>query len=173
MEGTELHDADTECNMNPGLPKRKSPAHPPPMALDDRAIVLFVTVCTKDRRPLLANEQIGDLLISWWQRAETWLVGRYVLMPDHLHLFCGPSNLDSPPLKKWVQFWKAGVTREWPEIVEKPIWQRNFWDRQLRSGESYDEKWEYVRWNPCRHGFVERPEDWPLQGELNVLEWRD
>lgn len=159
--------------MEPGLPKRKSPAHPSPMATDGRVIIVFLTICTKERRPLLANEQIGDLLISWWQRADTWLVGRYVVMPDHVHLFCAPHSLDPPPLGRWVQFWKAGVTRKWPEIVDKPVWQRDFWDRQLRSGESYDEKWEYVRWNPCRHGFVERPEDWPFQGELNVLEWRD
>ena len=54
-----------------------------------------------------------------------------------------------------------------------PVWQREFWDRQLRRAESYDEKWEYVKNNPLRHGFVSRAEDWPYQGELNVLEWHD
>jgi hypothetical protein len=54
----------------------------------------------------------------------------------------------------------------------KPVWQRDVWAGQVRSGEMYDEKWEYVRRNPCRHGLVERPEEWPFEGELNVLEWR-
>ena len=39
----------------------------------------------------------------------------------------------------------------------------------LMTAESYDDKWEYVRLNPVRHGLVVRPGDWPYQGELNVL----
>jgi len=52
-----------------------------------------------------------------------------------------------------------------------PIWQRDFWDTQLRKGENYDEKWQYVLENPVRAGLVKHSEDWPYQGELNVLEW--
>ena len=50
---------------------------------------------------------------------------------------------------------------------------REFWDRQLRRAESYEEKWQYVKNNPVRHGYVSRVEDWPYQGELNVFEWHD
>ena len=59
------------------------------------------------------------------------------------------------------------------EPLAGSIWQREFWDRQLRRVESYEEKWQYVRNNPVRHGFVSRAEDWPYQGELDVLEWHD
>jgi hypothetical protein len=31
-----------------------------------------------------------------------------------------------------------------------PIWQREFFDHLLRSEESYDQKWNYVRENPVR-----------------------
>lgn len=31
------------------------------------------------------------------------------------------------------------------------------------------EKWEYVRLNPVREGLVNTPDEWPHQGELNVL----
>jgi len=37
-------------------------------------------------------------------------------------------------------FWRAEVTRRWPYPAEKPIWQRDFFDRQLRNGESYHQK---------------------------------
>jgi hypothetical protein len=50
-------------------------------------------------------------------------------------------------------------------------WQPDCWDTQLRSGEHYHEKWEYVRQNPMRAGLANVPEDWPWQGELNVLGW--
>ena len=51
------------------------------------------------------------------------------------------------------------------------VWQRDHWDTQLRRGESYDEKWEYIRNNPVRHGYVNNADDWPFQGVLNELRW--
>ena len=44
---------------------------------------------------------------------------------------------------------------------------------EMLEGYSYDEKWQYVRNNPVRHGLVESAEKWPYQGELNRLEWHD
>jgi putative transposase len=94
-------------------------------------------------------------------------------MPDHIHLFCAPAIAPAMPLKKWIEFWRNKVTREWTNRKEVPIWQRDFWDTQLRRAESYSAKWEYVGNNPVRHGLVRRADDWPYQGELNVLEWHD
>jgi putative transposase len=70
-----------------------------------------------------------------------------------------------------MQYWKALVTRRWSNPDDRPIWQKSHWDRQLRREQAYHEKWEYVRWNPVRHDLVERPEDWPYQGEMNELIW--
>jgi REP element-mobilizing transposase RayT len=93
-------------------------------------------------------------------------------MPDHVHLFCAPTREDSRPLENWIRFWKSQATRCWPQEEELPLWQANHWDRQLRSEESYADKWEYVRNNPVRHGLVQDADAWPYQGELNVLNWR-
>jgi putative transposase len=61
------------------------------------------------------------------------------------------------------------VSRRWPDVHEKPISQRSFWDRQIRSGDEYDQKWLYVRDNPVRDRLVENPDDWPFQGSINIL----
>ena len=65
------------------------------------------------------------------------------------------------------------ITRHWPRREETPLWQSEYWDRQLRRGDSYAEKWEYVVNNPVRHGLVKNAAAWPYQGELNILEWHD
>jgi putative transposase len=91
-------------------------------------------------------------------------------MPDHIHLFCSPHDGEAQ-FRKWIQFWRNDVTRKWPDVSQKPIWQRNFFDRQLRRGDVYHQKWEYVRNNPVRAGLVEQPDDWPFQGEMNVFRW--
>jgi hypothetical protein len=75
------------------------------------------------------------------------------------------------PLKQWVKYWKALASLNWPRPNNHPIWQRDAWDSQLRRHESYDSKWEYVISNPVRAGLVKEPNDWPFQGELNVLPW--
>jgi putative transposase len=154
-------------------PQRKRPAHFPPIETGFQSVIVFLTVCVNQRRPLLANERAARLIVEAWQASTFWRVGRYVIMPDHIHLFCAPNTHPAHSLKKWIECWKNHVTREWTNRSQVPIWQREFWDRQLRRVESYDEKWEYIKNNPVRHGFVSRGEDWPYQGELNVLEWHD
>jgi len=153
------------------LRKRRAPAHPSVVHRWDRSTIIFVTICTKERKPILANNIAMDLLVEKWRRADGWLVGRFVIMPDHVHLFCAPARLDSCKLRDWVTFWKTIVSKSWPQRDQLPLWQQNFWDRQLRREEGYAEKWEYVQQNPVRHGLVTCPEDWQFQGELNQLRW--
>jgi hypothetical protein len=54
-------------------------------------------------------------------------------------------------------------------VLERPFWQKRFFDHVMRSAESYEQKWTYVRDNPVRAGLVGRAEDWPYQGEIHHL----
>ena len=152
---------------------RRYPVHHSSIEKDNRSILIFLTLCTKDRQPLLLDPLIHELLVTWWRKADRWLVGHYVILPDHLHLFCAPGCVPEQPLEPWVAYWKNGVARHWPKNKNGPIWQRDFWDTQLRHGESYGAKWEYVRHNPVRHGLAQSSEAWPYQGEVNLLDWHD
>ncbi len=159
--------------MNETPSPRKRPAHFAVVEQSFRSNIIFLTVCAQDRKPIFANEAAHGTLLAAWQAATAWRVGRYTIMPDHIHLFCAPASLQHPPLAGWVQYWKSLASRQWPHPHEQPIWQRDHWDRQLRSGESYGEKWAYVRKNPVRKGLVASADAWPYQGEPNVLWWHD
>jgi putative transposase len=147
------------------VPGRKPLPHLNSKDLINQSIIQYVSMNVPQRRPLLANKVASDVILAAWAKADDWLVGRYVLMPDHLHLFCAPASYPPTPLKRWVLFWRAEVTRKWPFPEQKPIWQKQFFDRQLRSGESYHEKWNYVWRNPVRAGLVARPEAIPGRAE--------
>jgi putative transposase len=155
------------------LPARTHPAHFPILDHHFRARLVFVTVCAKDRKPIFATNSAHAAIVAAWRRASAWSVGRYVIMPDHIHFFCAPAGPDYPALGRWVQFWKAMATRQWPQVQDQPIWQPDHWDRQLRHGDRYAEKWEYIRQNPVRKGLVTSPDSWPYQGEMNVLWWHE
>ena len=164
---------DESDMIESSLPDRKAPVHLPVLDSMNRSSIVFVTVCTKDRKSLLATEEAHQCLLGAWREASSWLVGRYVLMHEHVHLFCSPAGLEHPPLVRWVSAWKALASRAWPRPEDRPLWQRSFWDRQLRCGDSYSSKWEYVRNNPVRKKLVSAAEAWPYQGELYPFRWHE
>ena len=150
---------------------RQHPARQDLREAFNRPAIVFLTVCTKNKKRILATESVHKILRDSWTAADSWLVGRYVLMPDHLHLFCSPAMNSSVTLIQWVTFWKSHAARNWPNREDSPVWQRDFWDTQLRKEESYSEKWQYVVENPGRAGLVANSADWPHQGEMHSLNW--
>ena len=92
-------------------------------------------------------------------------------MPDHMHLFVFVPD-PGLPLSRWMQALKSVLGKTLlKQGVEKPHWQEGFFDHLLRSGESYAQKWEYVRANPVRAGLCGSVEQWPFQGELMTIEF--
>ena len=130
--------------------------------------IVFVTVTAEHRQTWVAQASVHELLVSAWRDANTWLVGYYLLMPDHVHLFVAPHDIDVP-LNRWMSYWKRLFTQR----AASPAWtwQPLHWDTRLRRTESYQEKWLYIRENPVRNGLVAAPEQWPYQGMLNALWW--
>ena len=155
------------------LPQRKAPVHLTSVSPGDHATIYFVTICTQNRRPLLASPEAQAILIQAWTSADNFLVGRYMILPDHIHFFCTPAFPDSPSLMNWMSYWKSLAARHCPNAEGEKLWQREFWDTQLRASDSYSAKWQYVLENPVRAGLVNKSEDWPYQGELNLLPWHD
>jgi REP element-mobilizing transposase RayT len=152
---------------------RKRPAHMPLRDSGNLAQIVFLTVCAQDRKIIFAKPEVHTLIVSSWQRAKRWSVGCYVIMPDHIHLFCSPATFPAEPIRTWVKYWKTLVSKVWPYPEDQPIWQQDCWDTQLRRGDRYSEKWEYVRNNPIRAKLSTTPEQWPYQGQLNILMWHD
>jgi REP-associated tyrosine transposase len=128
----------------------------------------FVTFTTRDRRaiPSLADAQLA--LQRYARRAIgkfNVALGRYVIMPDHVHLFVrGGRNFTLSP-------WIGGLKRAMSVALKSPgLWQPGFFDHILRSDESYAGKWNYVRDNPVRAGLVKAADDWLYQGEIVVID---
>jgi putative transposase len=134
--------------------------------------VYFVTFCTFRRRRILLRARTNAVFQEFGVRAyrsHGIAIGRYVIMPDHIHLFvCGP---DGFVLGRWVGTLKQFLAKR---IVSRqstePVWQRGFFDHVLRSDESYSQKWSYVRMNPVRAAFVNKPEEWPYAGEIVLID---
>jgi REP element-mobilizing transposase RayT len=131
----------------------------------------FVTTCTHERRPILAEAETHRSFQVFARNAPGYgiWVGRYVIMPDHLHLFVAFSP-DSLNLSMWMKSLKNTLSKTLRQGgTRAPHWQRGFFDHLLRSEESYQKQWQYVRMNPVRAGLVRDPSDWPYQGQIHEV----
>jgi putative transposase len=119
------------------------------------APVYFITACTEKHRHLLANDDAHEIFRSFCilARDRGVVVGRYVLMPDHLHLFaCIPPG--AVGLSTWIKSLKNTLSKHWREGgIEAPHWQKGFFDHVIHSSESHVEKWKYVQDNPVPPGW--------------------
>jgi putative transposase len=149
------------------LPQRQNPSPGVHVDLGQSNIVLL-TVTTNKRNPWLANETAHRLLHQTWSEAKAWLVGDYLLMPDHLHCFCAPHDLRFT-IEKWISYWQ----REFALKHQRTEWkfQSRGWHHRLRDGENHSEKWLYVQENPLRKRLCKCIEDWPLKGKVFDLIW--
>ena len=155
--------------------------------------IVLLTINTEKREPWLANTKAHQLLHQTWTEATAWLVGDYLLMPDHLHLFCAPRDLHFT-IETWISYWKREFALKQTVLISSlappeegqrlagtlapptpapPGWkfQSRGWHHRLRDGENYSEKWIYVQENPVRRGLVKRIEDWPFKGRVFDLIW--
>ena len=181
-----------ERPREPLLPARHHPSTNSIYAIGFRSTILFVTVCTEGKMPILATPGMVAMIVSAWADADKWVVGQYVIMPDHIHFFCSPATCPPYDFHKWMAYWKRlttqaaatqvaaredarppGVVTARVDARPPKLWQSGCWDTQMRTGNQYKEKWEYVRNNPVRKGLVTNADDWPYQGRMNVLEWHE
>ena len=138
-----------------------------------RTPIYFFTACAAERRSVLNNHVALDCLTEIWEKSallDGWFIGRFVLMPDHVHIFASPSA-DAKGRSAWIKLWKSVSARRLTKEfnVTPPFWQGDTFDHILRSAESYTQKWDYVRNNPVRAGLVGEPEEWPWRGEIHSL----
>lgn len=136
--------------------------HPPriPVWLRwDQEVVYFLTFCVARRETVLANDLAFAAFKSAISRLTKWNVIAAVLMPDHVHLLIAPNDREeavgnaSGALKRWL---RQEVKADWQ-------WQPGSFDRLLRSDDSAEEKWQYIRENPVRAGLVGNWQDWPYR----------
>ncbi len=130
---------------------------------------IFITCVTNKRMPYLKNEE--SLCLFWEilkivQKLHPFHLQSYVILPDHFHWIMQlPEN--EPNFSAVLHSIKNNFTRLYkeqmgiPKAETYPIWQKRFWDHIIRNKPEYQNLFDYIHWNPIKHGYVTKPEDWP------------
>jgi len=137
----------------------------------------FFTVVTHDRRCFLVDEPSRVCLRAAWQHVRKnhpFEVIALCLLPNHLHCLWRLPEGDNDFSKRWMLI-KKGFTRRYLRAGgheagqslsrrrkrERGLWQRRFWEHQIRDEADLARHVDYVHYNPVKHGLVNDVEDWP------------
>jgi putative transposase len=98
----------------------------------------FCQKCRCGVKKKRANTLVHNALIRFAQQGQRRgvCVGRYIIMPDHIHLFVR-GRLDFS-LPQWVRILKRVLSQA--ISPPPPHWQQGFFDHLIRHSETYAEK---------------------------------
>jgi REP element-mobilizing transposase RayT len=119
-----------------------------------------VTFCTRDREVL--SPQARDVVLGACTALHEvlWWLDCVVVMPDHVHLIAMP--FETTNIATVLGRAKGRSSFQINRTLGRsgPLWQRDSFDRIVRSDENLVKKREYLFNNPVRKGLVERRQDY-------------
>lgn len=137
----------------------------------------FFTLVTHERYPFFKSDRACRLLGDVMRDVNAELPFKTVavaLLWDHLRcIWTLPSGV-ADYSTRWKKI-KSDFTRRWLESGglelpvgwsrrargERGIWQRRFWEHTSLEETDLELRFDYIHYNPVKHGYVKSPWDWP------------
>ena len=136
----------------------------------------FFTLVTHRRAQLFADARGRNLLGSMFRRCLLkwpFTLNALVLLPEHLHAIWSlpPGDVEYPKRWGWI---KKEFTKEWlaaggceEQISDarrrekrRGVWQPRYWEHTREDEDDYERHFDYLHFNPVKHGHVQCPRDW-------------
>ncbi|HEC20372.1 MAG TPA: transposase [Gammaproteobacteria bacterium] len=137
----------------------------------------FFTVVSYHRKTILCDDIFRNALriaIEKTRQQYPFKIDAWVLMPDHLHcvwtLPKGDANFSVRwgKIKRYVSIacrdhytYNGQLSISKKKHRESTVWQRRFWEHQIRDQEDFHRHIDYIHYNPVKHGLCEAPIQWP------------
>ncbi len=134
----------------------------------------FFTLVTKNRRPLFNLPENVAVLRDAFSTVRTkrpFKIDAIVILPDHLHCIWTLPDKDTDYATRW-RLIKTWFTKHCDRNLLTPpktskgrkqqqaIWQNRYWEHLLRDNTDFEKHIDYIHYNPCKHGLVDKPVDW-------------
>ncbi|MEN3276305.1 MAG: REP-associated tyrosine transposase [Massilia sp.] len=137
----------------------------------------FFTVVAYQRRPIFCLPIFRAALhdaVHTVRLTRPFVVDAWVLLPDHMHCIWTLPDDDRGYSTRWEEI-KRHVASACKDTLHNPklltnagrnrrestIWQRRFWEHQIRDETEMEKYVDYIHFNPVKHGIVRRVCDWP------------
>ena len=131
----------------------------------------FFTVTLQDRNSSMLVDNIDALRTAVREvlREQAFRIDAWVVLPEHLHAVWTLPPDDAAYSERWKQIKggfthqlvKAGMSIRKNHRGEYDLWQGRFWEHTIGDEADFSHHMDYVHYNPVKHGWVEKPIDWP------------
>ena len=137
----------------------------------------FFTVVTYNRYPFFKDQSARELLREVWNLTNEKLPFNNiasVLLHDHFHcLWTLPDgDFDYSTRLKIIKsyFTERWLARDGHEVMRsksqsqrgnRGVWQRRFWEHVIRNEDDLANHFDYIHYNPVKHGYVKQTCHWP------------
>ncbi len=137
----------------------------------------FITQVTYKRQKWLCSEMGRKGLREAIEKVREkyfFSIDAFILLPDHFHcLFTLPENDDNISVR--LKLIKTYVSKHYKNHIgvdvklsrsgerrgESNLWQRRFWEHCIRNEQDLIAHYDYIHYNPVKHGLCNSPQDWP------------
>src|SRR5262249_40714301 len=131
----------------------------------------FFTVTLADRRSSVLVDHV-DLLrvaVRTTQAERPFTIDAIVILPEHLHAIITLPQDDFDYSGRWRRLKglftrhvaAAGVAIHRSPKGEYALWQWRYWKHPIGDERDFARHFDYIHFNPVKHGLVSRVSDWP------------
>jgi REP-associated tyrosine transposase len=147
----------------------------------------FFTVVTYRRRRFLTSDLARKCLrdaIDTVRADWPFEMPAIILLPEHLHtIWTLPRGDDDYPTRwrrikeEFTESWLAAGGTEAPltpsrrKRKERGVWQRRYWEHLVENEHDFDRHFDYIHYNPVKHGEVKCPGDWLYSSFHRWVKW--
>ena len=133
----------------------------------------FFTVNLLERRDndlLIREIDLLRVCVARERARRPFEIVAWVVLPEHMHWIWRLPEGDTDYPTRWRRI-KTDLSRSLQRTErrssvrirrgERGIWQRRYWEHAIRDGMDMRHHIDDIHYNPVKHGYVERPVDWP------------
>jgi len=138
-----------------------SPHRPPHLYTDGRWY--FVTISTLNKSKILCTDAHLNLWVTVLKETAEKLnieLAVWIILPNHCHLLFMPKL--GRDIGAFIKQLNGRTSRELNLLDQTPgrkVWY-SYWDTCLRDERGFWTRFNYIHYNPVKHGFVEQASSW-------------
>jgi putative transposase len=147
--------------------------------------VYFFTLVTDQRQKIFSSPSAQTLFLESVEHVRSYhpfTTIAYCILPDHIHFIWKLPEHDSnystriSAIKRRFSiiyrqrgFISLPVNRSKMKRREVSIWQRRFWEHFIRDQDDFERHFDYLHFNPIKHGLVQQVRDWEASSFMEYV----
>jgi len=146
------------------------PHRPPHLLINETWY--FITAHTVGKTPLLSTDEQKSIWLDNFITLQNRFkvnVSAWVLLDNHYHFLT--YFHDAQIIPKFVQQLHGSTSfklNKYESTKGREVWY-SYWDCCVRDEKDFWTKFNYIHYNPTKHGYVESPEDWKFSSLNEIL----